>query len=157
MQGVPFSGLYQRCSMKKQSLKTKEGWDQDKLPNMPPPLTTTHHWQVICPTPGNTKGGSITVLLTSCLTGLDQSVLQIKTNIVSCHTADSKPVKHQVNGTVKLPPLVFSAFTFCFTKLSVQRTVWLGEDSQHRFKRIYLDTAWGLREQKISWKLIDPT
>ncbi len=28
---------------------------------------------------GNTKGGSITVPLTSCLTGLDKSVLQIKT------------------------------------------------------------------------------
>ena len=27
---------------------------------------------------GNTKGGSITVPLTSCLTGLDLSVLQIK-------------------------------------------------------------------------------
>jgi hypothetical protein len=27
---------------------------------------------------GNSKGGSITVLLTSCLTGLDESVLQIK-------------------------------------------------------------------------------
>ncbi len=49
--------------------------------------------------PGNTKGGSITVPLTSCLTGLDQSVQQIKTQIVSCHTGDSK----QVNGTVILP------------------------------------------------------
>jgi hypothetical protein len=29
--------------------------------------------------PGNTKGGSLTVLLTSCLTGLDKSVLKIKT------------------------------------------------------------------------------
>ncbi len=56
---------------------------------------------------GNTKGGSITVLLTSCLTGLDRSVLQIKTKIVSCHTADSKPIKQEVNGTVILPPLVF--------------------------------------------------
>jgi hypothetical protein len=36
---------------------------------------------------GNTKGGSITVPLTSCLTG---SVLQIKTKIVGCHTADTK-------------------------------------------------------------------
>ncbi len=42
---------------------------------------------------GNTKGGSITVPLTSCLTGLDFPVLQIKTKIISCHTADSKPVK----------------------------------------------------------------
>ncbi len=50
------------------------------------------------------NGGSITVQLTSCLTGLEQSVA-IKTEIVSCHTADSKPVKQEVNGTVILPPL----------------------------------------------------
>jgi hypothetical protein len=35
--------------------------------------------------------------------------LQTKTKIVSCHTADSKPVKQEVNGTVILPPLVFPA------------------------------------------------
>ncbi len=57
--------------------------------------------------PGNTKGGSITVPLTSCLTGLDWSVLQIKTTIVSCHTADSKPVIQEVKSTVMFPPLVF--------------------------------------------------
>ncbi len=56
---------------------------------------------------GDTKGGSITVPLTSCLTGLDQPVSQIKTKIVSCHTADSNSVKQEVNGTVILPPLVF--------------------------------------------------
>jgi hypothetical protein len=56
---------------------------------------------------GILTGGSIIVLLTSCLTGSDKSVLQIKTKIVSCHTADSKPVKQEVNGTVILPPLVF--------------------------------------------------
>jgi len=33
--------------------------------------------------------------------------LEIKTKIVSCHTADSKPVKQEVNGTVILPTLVF--------------------------------------------------
>jgi hypothetical protein len=37
---------------------------------------------------GNTKGGSITVPLTSCLTGLES-------------------VKQKVSGTVILPPLVF--------------------------------------------------
>ncbi len=62
------------------------------------------------PSAGNTQGGSITVPLTSCLTGLDQPVLQVKTKIVSCHTADSKPVKQEVNSTVILPPLVFPAF-----------------------------------------------
>ena len=34
--------------------------------------------------------------------------MQIKTKIVSSHTADSKPFKQEVNGTViLLPPLVF--------------------------------------------------
>ncbi len=61
--------------------------------------------------PGNTKGGSITVLLTSCFTGLEWSVLQIKTKIVSCHTANSKRVKQEVKGTVILPPLVFPGQT----------------------------------------------
>ncbi len=58
---------------------------------------------------------SITVPMTSCLTGLDYSVLQIKTKIITCHTADSKPVKLEVNGTVILPTLVFlvSRFYLC--------------------------------------------
>ncbi len=65
------------------------------------------------PNQGILKGGrSITVPLTSCLTGLDKYVLQIKRKIVSCHTADSKPVKQEVNSTVILPPLVFPAQTF---------------------------------------------
>jgi hypothetical protein len=41
------------------------------------------------------------------MTGLDESVLQIKTKIVSCHTADYKLVKQEVNGKMLLPPLVF--------------------------------------------------
>jgi hypothetical protein len=57
----------------------------------------------------NTKVGSITVPLTSCLPGLDLSVWQIKIKIVSRHTADSKLVKQEVNGTMILPPLVFPA------------------------------------------------
>jgi len=60
--------------------------------------------------PGNTKGGGITVPLISYLTGLDYSVLQRKTILANCHTADSKPVKGEVNGTVIHPPLVFPAF-----------------------------------------------
>ncbi len=31
----------------------------------------------------------------------------MKRKIVSSHTADSKPVKQEVNGTMILPPLVF--------------------------------------------------
>ncbi len=59
---------------------------------------------------GSTKGGSITVQLTFCLTGLDSPVLQIKTKIVSCHTADAKPVKQEVNSTVILPPYYVNKF-----------------------------------------------
>jgi hypothetical protein len=33
--------------------------------------------------------------------------LQIKTKIVGCHTDNSKPVRQEVNGTVKRLPLVF--------------------------------------------------
>jgi hypothetical protein len=53
---------------------------------------------------GILKVGSIIVPLTSCFTGLEWSVFQIKIRIVSCHTADSKPVKQEVNGTVILSP-----------------------------------------------------
>jgi hypothetical protein len=56
---------------------------------------------------GNTKGGSITVPLASSLTCLEYPVVQIKTEIVSRHTADSKPGKQEVNGRAILPPLVF--------------------------------------------------
>jgi hypothetical protein len=41
--------------------------------------------------------------------------LQIKTKIVSSQTADSKPVKQEVNGTVILPPLVFPVKTISLT------------------------------------------
>jgi hypothetical protein len=47
------------------------------------------------------------VPLISSLTGLDYSVLQIKTKTVNCHTTNSKPVKLEVNDTVILSPLVF--------------------------------------------------
>ncbi len=59
---------------------------------------------------GNIKGGSITIPLTSCLTCWDWPVLQIKTKIASCHTADSKAVKQEVKCTVILPPVVFPGF-----------------------------------------------
>jgi hypothetical protein len=43
-------------------------------------------------------------------------VLQIKTKIVSCYIADSKPVKQEVNGTVILPPLVFPDISVSVSK-----------------------------------------
>jgi hypothetical protein len=44
------------------------------------------------------------------------SVLQIKTKIVSCHTAKSKPVKQEVNGTMILPPLLLPYYRVCTLK-----------------------------------------
>ncbi len=82
------------------------------LPGCPAyPLPLQQEW--CCMTnlkykPGNTKG-EVSLLLTSCLTGLGKSVLPMKTKIVSNHTADSKPVKQEVNSTVILPPLVSHA------------------------------------------------
>jgi hypothetical protein len=60
--------------------------------------------------PGNTKGGIITVLLTSCLTGLESAVWQLTFFVFICKTDQSKPVKQEVNGTVILPPFVFPAY-----------------------------------------------
>jgi hypothetical protein len=56
--------------------------------------------------PGNTKG-EVSIPLTSCLTGFDWPVMQIKTKIISSNTADSKPGKQEVNSIVIIPPLVF--------------------------------------------------
>jgi hypothetical protein len=50
--------------------------------------------------------------------------VNLKTKIVSGHTADSKPVKQEVNGTVILPALVFPAFrhTKAMMKESISQT-----------------------------------
>jgi hypothetical protein len=47
--------------------------------------------------------------------------LQIKTKIVSCHTADSKPVEQEVNGTMFLPSLVFPAYSIAFICVSLSK------------------------------------
>ncbi len=78
---------------------------------------------------GMLKG--ITVLLTSCLTGLDYSVVQINKKL-SSHTADSKPVKQEVNSTVILPPLVFPGLIFA----SKARTVSLWSAKVLHFGRL---------------------
>ncbi len=56
------------------------------------------------------------------MTGFDHSVLQIKTKIVSYHTANYKPVKQEVNGTVILPPLVVPALTYKRIRCSLGAT-----------------------------------
>ncbi len=54
--------------------------------------------------PGNTKGGSMTVPLTSCLNGLELAVWQLTIFVFICKTDVSKLVKQEVNGTVIFPP-----------------------------------------------------
>ncbi len=63
----------------------------------------------------------MTIQLTSGLTDLDWSNLEIKTKIVSCHTADFKPVKQEVNGAVILPPLVFPGQTLYLLQKKIQK------------------------------------
>ncbi len=48
-----------------------------------------------------------------------KTVLQIKTKIVSCRTADSNPVKQEVNSTVILLPLVFPVQTVLQIKTKI--------------------------------------
>jgi hypothetical protein len=56
------------------------------------------------------------------LTGLNLSVFQIKTKIVSCRTADSKSVKQEVNSTAILPPMkVTPAVIFMLLMLRTNR------------------------------------
>ncbi len=56
---------------------------------------------------GNTKGISITVPLTSCVTVLESPVWILTIFVFICKTDQSKPVKQEVNGIVIPPPLVF--------------------------------------------------
>ncbi len=48
--------------------------------------------------------------------------MHIKTKIVCCHTADSKPVQQEVNSTVILPPLVFPGQAVLLRNMHGMRT-----------------------------------
>ncbi len=61
---------------------------------------------------GNTKGGSIIVPFTSCLTGLESAVTLLTFFVFICKTDKSKLVEQEFNGTVILPPLVFPDPTY---------------------------------------------
>jgi hypothetical protein len=87
--------------------------------------------------PGNTKGGSITAQLTPCL---DYSVLQIKTKVASCNTADSKPVKHEVKSTVILPLLVFpvlSIYLFVRAEVSIQKLIKREQKKVKKYRQFF--------------------
>jgi hypothetical protein len=60
---------------------------------------------------GILRGGSITVPLTSSLTGLESGAWLLPIFVFICKADWFKPVKQEVNGTMILPPLVFPAVT----------------------------------------------
>jgi hypothetical protein len=57
----------------------------------------------------------------------------MKTKIVCCRTAYSKPVKQEVNGTVMLPPLVFPTCGIFNLEVSV-----IAQDSLYSFPELIL-------------------
>ncbi len=90
--------------------------------------------------PGNTKGDSIPVPLTSCLTGLVSAIWQLTIFVFICKKDKAKPIKQEINGIVILPHLGFpgrSNGLFCLSlyqshlilQLSVQLLVCLSVPS----------------------------
>ncbi len=55
--------------------------------------------------------------------------MQIKTKIVSCHTANSKPVKQEVNSTVILPPFSIPCLV-SFTLSVINKSIMLSGNMQ---------------------------
>ncbi len=70
------------------------------------------------------KRGSVTVLLTSCLTGLESAVWQLTIFDFICKTDLSKPDKQEVNSIVILPPLVFPGFWYQKKMMVGYEMVW---------------------------------
>ncbi len=66
---------------------------------------------------GNTKGGKYHGTIDLLFYRFEIVCFVNKTKIVSCHTADSKPVKQEVNGTVILPPLAFPVSSYSFKSM----------------------------------------
>jgi hypothetical protein len=70
---------------------------------------------------GNTKGGSITLPLTSCLTGLESAVRLLTIFVFICKTDQTKPVKQEVNSTVILPPFSIPWFVHGSSRACCER------------------------------------
>jgi hypothetical protein len=98
--------------------------------------------------PGNTKGGSITVPLTSCLAGLEWAVWLLTIFVFICKTDYSKLVKQEVNGTVILSPLVFPGLSCChFIEPSHSCFWWLSHFWLGSMKSLF-------DEKPLRWKAV---
>ncbi len=62
--------------------------------------------------------------------------MQIRTKIVSCHTADSKPVKQEVNGKVILSPLVLPVLSY--TQNFIRSNINLNQRSLNHLSLYYM-------------------
>ncbi len=115
---------------------------------------------------GNTKGRSITVLLPSCLTGLESVELQLTMFCFYWWNRLIKPVKQEVNRTGILPPLAFPGRTLpiygtsteawkppCCISLILCKNDFLMLANQNAFKRNFnsLKCLWNLPQESISW------
>jgi hypothetical protein len=76
--------------------------------------------------------------------------LQIKTKIVSSHTADSKPVKQEVNGTLTLPALVFLGKTIVRKQQSGGRERMREKDNRVR-DNVLLRKGCGINHKFDRW------
>ncbi len=87
---------------------------------------------------GNTKGGRITVPLTSCWTGLESAVWQLTIFVFIRKTDYSKLVQQEVNSTVILPPLVFPGLIMGKLSLTRQNLGRLFNSNSGRLLSIHL-------------------
>jgi hypothetical protein len=94
---------FSRCPMQVGRVKSR----RDVHNELPQSTQALKVWRDTQHSAGHTdaKGGSITVPLTSCLTGLESAVWQLTMFVFICLTDKFKPVKKELNGTVILPPL----------------------------------------------------
>ncbi len=92
---------------------------------------------------GNTKGGSITVPLTPCLTGLELALWQLTIFVFICKADQFTPVKQEVNGTVI--PLKYSL-------LESSRT---SENLIEYYRMFYKSLEWNVSRDGVTFALKD--
>jgi hypothetical protein len=81
--------------------------------------------------------------------------LQIKTKLVCCHRADSKPVKQEVTGTVILPPLVFPERTLHKGRYGDEEATvaYITVSVNYTLKKFYSTGPWGCFIKALQTKL----
>ncbi len=89
-------------------------WHSEKLTKQFWCIIVSMYIKFLFVKPGNTRGGSITVPLTSCLTCLESAAWQLTIFVFICKTDKSKRVKQEVNSTVIFSPFSIPWSEFLF-------------------------------------------